>query len=179
MVFFAFVLLSGRINLHSLYILSAQTLRKRGYNMNDFKNRQSSEILRSVYKNADMAYEASGDVLKHCSNSRLREEITAERERYRSVASQARAELVRRGSVPKQYPAYTRMMTKMGIGMKALQDPSSKSLAEMMVRGTTMGIIDMTHAVNSSSKAEERIRTDAMALLKREQQFCDRLKKFL
>lgn len=147
--------------------------------MNDFKNRQSSEILRSVYKNADMAYEASGDVLKHCSNSRLREEITAERERYRSVASQARAELVRRGSIPKQYPVYTRMMTKMGIGMKALQDPSSKSLAEMMVRGTTMGIIDMTHALNSSSKAEERIRTDAVALLKREQQFCDRLKKFL
>lgn len=71
------------------------------------------------------------------------------------------------------------MMTKMGIGMKALQDPSSKSLAEMMVRGTTMGIIDMTHALNSSSKAEERIRTDAAALLKREQQFCDRLKKFL
>lgn len=147
--------------------------------MNDFKNRQSSEILRSVYKNADMAYEASGDVLKHCSNSRLREELTAERERYRSVASQARAELVRRGSIPRQYPVYTRMMTKMGIGMKALQDPSSKSLAEMMVRGTTMGIIDMTHALNSSSKAEERIRTDAAALLKREQQFCDRLKKFL
>lgn len=147
--------------------------------MNDFKNRQSAEILKSVYKNADMAYEASGDVLKYCANSRLRGEITAERERYRSVASQARAELVRRGSIPKPYPAYTRMMSKMGIGMKAMQDPSSQSLAEMMVRGTTMGIIDMTHALNSSGKAEERIRSDAAALLKREQQFCDNLKKYL
>ncbi len=147
--------------------------------MNDFRNRQSSEILKSVYKNADMAYEASGDVLKYCRNTRLRDEIAAERERYRSVASQARAELVRRGSVPKSYTAYTRLMTKMGIGMKALQDPGSRGLAELMVRGTTMGIIDMTHALNSSGKAEERIRNDAAALLKREQQFCDNMKKYL
>ncbi len=147
--------------------------------MNDFRNRQSSEILKSVYKNADMAYEASGDVLKYCQNKQLREEITSERERYRSVASQARAELVRRGSMPKPYPVYTRMMSKMGIGMKAIQDPSSHGLAELMVRGTTMGIIDMTHTLNSSSKAEERIRNDAAALLKREQQFCDNLKKYL
>ncbi len=147
--------------------------------MNDFRNRQSSEILKSVYKNADMAYEASGDVLKYCRNTQLRDEIAAERERYRSVASQARAELVRRGSVPKSYTAYTRLMTKMGIGMKALQDPGSRGLAELMVRGTTMGIIDMTHALNSSGKAEERIRNDAAALLKREQQFCDNMKKYL
>ena len=147
--------------------------------MNDFKNRQSAEILKSVYKNAEMAYESSGDMLKYCVNSKLRSEISAERERYRSVASQARAELVRRGSVPKTYPVFTRAMAKMGIGMKAMQDPSSQSLAEMMVRGTTMGIIDMSHALNSSGKAEERIRNDAAALLKREQQFCDNLKKYL
>ncbi len=147
--------------------------------MNDFKNRQSAEILKSVYKNAEMAYEASGDVLKHCHNRQLREEITSERERYRSVASQARAELIRRGSVPKPYPAATKLMTRMGIGMKAIQDPGAHGMAELMVRGTTMGIIDMSHALNSSSKAEERIRTDAAALLKREQQFCDNLKKYL
>lgn len=147
--------------------------------MNDFKNRQSAEILKSVYKNADMAYDSSTDVLKHCKHSKLRSEIAAERERYRSVANQARTELVRRGSVPKTFPAASKMMAKMGISMKTMQDSSSQNIAEMMLRGTTMGIIDMQHALNRSSKAEERIRTEADALLKREQQFCDNLKKYL
>lgn len=147
--------------------------------MNDFKNRQSAEILKSVYKNADMAYESSGDVLKHCVDQKLRSEIRSERERYRSVANQARTELVRRGSVPRTFPTAAKMMAKMGISMKTMRDSSSQNLAEMMLRGTTMGIIDMQHALNRSSKAEERIRNDAQQLLKREQQFCDNLKKYL
>ncbi len=147
--------------------------------MNDFKNRQSAEILQSVYKNADMAYKSSGDVLVHCKNQKLHDEISSQLERYRSVASQARAELVRRGSVPKPYPPYAKAMAKMGIEMKTLQDPSTQKLAELMVRGTTMGIIDMQHALNRSSKAEERIRSEADKLLKREQDYCDRLKKYL
>ena len=39
--------------------------------MSNFRNRQSAEILGSVYKNAEMAYEASGEVLKHCANRKL------------------------------------------------------------------------------------------------------------
>lgn len=147
--------------------------------MNDHINRQSSEILKSVYRNADMAYESSGDVLKHCVHTRLRHEISAERERYRSVASQARSELVRRGCVPRPYPPHIKAMSKMGIEMKTMSDSGSQKLAELMIRGTTMGIIDMQHALNSSAKAEERIIRDADGLLKREQQFVDRLKKYL
>lgn len=41
--------------------------------MSNFRNRQSAEILGSVYKNAEMAYEASGEVLKHCANRKLAE----------------------------------------------------------------------------------------------------------
>lgn len=67
----------------------------------------------------------------------------------------------------------------MGIAMKAMQDNSAQHLSELMIRGTTMGIIDMQHALNRSEKADERIRNDAVALLKREQQFCDNLKKRL
>ena len=44
--------------------------------MSNFRNRQSAEILGSVYKNAEMAYEASGEVLKHCANRKLAGEIS-------------------------------------------------------------------------------------------------------
>ena len=74
--------------------------------MSNFRNRQSAEILGSVYKNAEMAYEASGEVLKHCANRKLAGEISAQRDRYRDVAAQARTEIVRRGGVPREYSGY-------------------------------------------------------------------------
>lgn len=147
--------------------------------MSSFRNDQSAEILGSVYRNAEMAYEASGDVLKRCPNRKLASEITAQRERYREVAAQTRSELVRRGAVPKDYPPYAKMMSRMGIAMRTANDRSSKNIASLMIRGTTMGIIDMQHSVNRSHQAEGRIRSDAQQLLRREQDFCDHLKDYL
>lgn len=147
--------------------------------MSSFKNKQSAEILGSVYRNAEMAYDATGEVLKHCPNRRLAGEISAQRDRYRDVAAQARTEIVRRGGVPHEYPVYARVMSKMGIAMKTANSRSSKTIATLMIRGTTMGIIDMQHAVNRSHGAESKIRNDAEELLRREQDFCDHLKSYL
>lgn len=147
--------------------------------MSNFRNKQSAEILGSVYRNAEMAYDAAGEVLKRCPNRRLAGEISAQRDRYRDVAAQARAEIVRRGGVPHEYPAYTRMMSRMGIAMKTSNSRSSSTIASLMIRGTTLGIIDMQHAVNRSHGAEGQIKNDAEALLKREQDFCDHLKSYL
>lgn len=147
--------------------------------MSSFRNDQSAEILGSVYRNAEMAYEASGDVLKRCPNRKLASEITAQRERYREVAAQTRSELVRRGAVPKDYPPYAKIMSRMGIAMRTANDRSSSNIASLMIRGTTMGIIDMQHAVNRSHQAEGKIRADAQQLLRREQDFCDHLKDYV
>ncbi len=147
--------------------------------MSSFRNDQSAEILGSVYRNAEMAYEASGDVLKRCPNRKLAGEINAQRERYREVAAQTRSELVRRGAVPKDYPPYAKMMSRMGIAVHTVSNRSSSNIASLMIRGTTMGIIDMQHAVNRSHQAEGKIRADAQQLLRREQDFCEHLKDYL
>ncbi len=147
--------------------------------MSSFRNDQSAEILGSVYRNAEMAYEASGDVLKRCPNRKLAGEINAQRERYREVAAQTRSELVRRGAVPKDYPPYAKMMSRMGIAVHTVSNRSSSNIASLMIRGTTMGIIDMQHAVNRSHQAEGKIRADAQQLLRREQDFCDHLKDYV
>lgn len=147
--------------------------------MSDFKNRQSAEILNSVYQNAQMAYESSGDVLKHCRNTHLYNEIAAQRERYKNIAAEAGNELSRRGETPKSAPFYTKAMAKMGIAMNTLTNQSSNRIATLMIRGTTAGIIDMQHAVNRSRAAEQKIRSDAEELLRREQDYCNSLKRYL
>lgn len=147
--------------------------------MGEFRNRQSAEILCSVYKNAQMAYEASNDVLRHCRSSELYNEISAQRDKYRQVAAAAKNELSRRGQKARQYPPAAKAMARMGIAMKLLNNHSGRNIASIMIRGTTMGIIDMQHAVNRSGAAEPRIRDDAQRLLDREQDYCERLRRYL
>ncbi len=147
--------------------------------MSDFKNRQSAEILNSVYRNADMACHASDEVLKQCRNTHLYHEIAAQRDRYLHVAKSAKEELTRRGQRAKPASPATKAMSKMGIAMRTWGNHSSSAIASLMIRGTTMGIIDMQHAVNRSCAAEPSIKEDAQELLRREQEYCESLKRYL
>lgn len=147
--------------------------------MSSYKNRQSADILNSVYKNAQMAYESSGDVLRQCKNARLYSEISKQRERYKNISAEALGELQRRGVKARQTPPAAKAMAKMGIAMQTLADSSSSHIAALMIRGTTMGIIDMQQTLNRSAAAEENLQSDARGLLKREQDYCERLKRFL
>ena len=147
--------------------------------MPEFKNKQSAQILKSVYRNAQMAYESSEDVLKHCKSLDLYREITRQRDRYKTIASRARRELSKRGEHARQASPYAKSMAKMGIAMKTAADSSCSNLAQIMLRGTAMGIIDIQRAVNHSHTAERDIRESAEKLLLREQDFCDGLKRFL
>ena len=147
--------------------------------MSNKTNKQSAKILKSVYRNAQMAYEASADVLKHCKDRQLSREISAETERYRTVASIAKQELARRGVTAAEVSPYAKTMAKMGIAMKTTANPRSANIARIMYRGTTMGIIDMQHTINRSHNAEPSIRESAEKLLAREQEFCDNLRRYL
>lgn len=146
---------------------------------NNIRNRQSAEILQAVYRNSQMAYEASSDVLKHCKNNTLFREINREKERYRNIAAQSKNELRRRNEAAEEVAPFGKMMSKMGIAMKTASDQSSGNIAKIMLRGTTMGIIDMQHAVNRSHNADPKIRESAEKLLEREQEYCESLKKYL
>ncbi|MDE7229552.1 MAG: hypothetical protein K2N56_03650 [Oscillospiraceae bacterium] len=147
--------------------------------MANFKNKQNADILNSVYRNAQMAFESTSDVLKHCRNNALGREISRQQRRYKTVASRARRELARLGEPAKEASPYVKSMAKMGIAMKTAANQSSSNLAQIMLRGTTMGIIDMQRTVNRSHAADPFMRHSAERLLEREQNFCEDLKRYL
>ena len=147
--------------------------------MANFMDQQSADILNSVYRNAQMAYESTSDILKHCKNNTFGRELTQQQRRYKTVATRARRELARLGEPAKEASPYVKSMAKMGIAMKTAANQSSSNLARIMLQGTTMGIIDMQHAVNRSRAAEPKIRDDAEELLRREQSYCESLKRYL
>ena len=143
------------------------------------RDRQTTRILESVYRNARLAHKATRDVMNRCRNKEFYEELAREGERYRLVAYRARRELSGMGAPAYEASPYVRAMVKTGIAVKTAQSKDTGRLAEIMFRGTAMGIVDMQRTLNRCRLADKNIRASAKKLLRREQQFCDDLKRFL
>lgn len=145
----------------------------------NYKDKQTSMILESVYRNARLAYDATADVLSRCRNNELYGELSREQDRYKSVAFNARQELSRMGKAAHEASPYVRAMVRTGIAVKTASKNDTSHLAEIMFRGTATGIVDMQRTLNRSRMADGNVRESAEKLLKREQQFCDDLKRYL
>lgn len=145
----------------------------------DFKEKQTSGILESVYRNAQLSYNATAAVLRHCKNNELYGELAREQDRYKQVAGRARRELAKRGNAAYEAAPHLRAMIKTGIAMKTAANSDTGHLAEIMYRGTNMGIVDMQRTLNRSRAADGNIRDSAEKLLEREQLFCENLRRYL
>ena len=65
------------------------------------------------------------------------------------------------------------------IKMKLMFNNSKTQIADMMIQGTTMGITELTAMKNESSNLSEDVANAVDKLLRLEEEYLERLKKFL
>ena len=98
------------------------------------------ELLQYVYKTADMGCEGIHAVEKHAQD-RLLSELTRELGEYESIREQADGLIRERGDAPAGNGLMARWSVDlMSAGQMAMDDSRSR-IAEMMIQGTTMGVV--------------------------------------
>ena len=103
--------------------------------------------------------------------------MTDELSVYRRFAKEASEKLGERGLKPKELPMTAKMGAKMGMVMNTMLDTTTSHLAEMMINGATMGIIDLEKKLNDGGDGEaERLARD---VLRFEKETAERLSTFL
>ena len=138
---------------------------------------KNEELLNEVYKNTIMGRDSIINLLDKVSDNGLRSEMTDELSVYRRFAKEASEKLGERGLKPKELPMTTKMGAKMGMVMNTMLDTTTSHLAEMMINGATMGIIDLEKKLNDGSDGEaERLARD---VLRFEKETAERLSTFL
>ena len=138
---------------------------------------KNEELLNEVYKNTIMGRDSIINLLDKVSDNGLRSEMTDELSVYRRFAKEASEKLVERGLKPKELPMTAKMGAKMGMVMNTMLDTTTSHLAEMMINGATMGIIDLEKKLNDGGDGEaERLARD---VLRFEKETAERLSTFL
>ena len=111
-----------------------------------------AEFLQVGYKGVCMGTDAVNTILGKARDKAFREELTAELDGYQDFANRARDQLTALSVVAKEVGTLAKLPSEISINMSTLVDDSTSKLAELMIDGNTMGVVQMKKEL---SRAEE------------------------
>ena len=139
-----------------------------------------AEMLNFIYQNSQMGVETVNQLIPMIDNEAFKKRLEAQLKEYEQIHEEAKKLLNRHGYDEKGIGALEKIMAYLMIDMKTLMDKSSSHIAEMLIQGSNMGIIDAVKRINQYEKEAEKEVTALMKrLLKFEENNVERLKEAL
>ena len=143
--------------------------------------KKTSDLVGEVYKNVKMASESIITLMPKVKNDKFKSDLTVQLSAYEAFASRAAKLLADEGAKPEEDGIITKTMTKWGIMMNTMKDPTTEHMVQMMIEGTTMGVGEMLRWIRESentgvSEAALRLARDVCAY---EEKIVEDLKAYL
>lgn len=142
-------------------------------------NDYNKKAINDVYKNAHIALQSISDLLPAVDDDGIKAELQEEYEGYEKIIGKISTFMAENNIEPKDVNPFKKAMLWSSIKMKTLVDNSKNQVAEMMINGTVMGINELTAMKNESENLDSGILELLEELLSLEEDYEQRLKKFL
>ena len=142
-------------------------------------NYDDKQLLGDIYQLAETGIEAARTVLPKVENPSLREEIEEQYNDYSQAKAKSEQGLIDAGAYPKGNSPVQKAVMWGAIQMKTLGEASPDHIAEIMINGTTMGIVDLTKDISQCSCASDNTVRLAQRFIRNEQRHIENLKAFL
>jgi len=136
------------------------------------------ELLQYIYKTADMGCEGIDAVEKH-AEEKMMAELKRERAEYEHIRGEADTLIRRGGDEPSGTGIMAKMSTEMMSATQMAMDDSRSKIAEMMIQGTTMGIVKTIRHLKDYEGDDENARKLGQRLLETQEANVEKMKAFL
>lgn len=143
--------------------------------MNDF----NVKALNDSYKNAHIAMQSIADLLPSVEDEGLKTELNEEYDGYNGVISDISSFMLENELEPKDINPMKKAMLWSSIKMKTMMNNSKNQIAEMMIKGTVTGINELTAMLNEEENLIEPVKELVEKLLRLEEEYEVRLRKYL
>ncbi len=150
--------------------------------MQDSKEKACTEVfLVELYKNIKMGADSIINIMPKVENGELREELTAELNRYEDFAKQLSDLLYSIGGKPEEEGVFSKLMAKAGMAMNTMMDSTASHIAQMMIEGATMGITENTKLIREyeNKPCSEKALSLAKETVRFMEDSVERMKKYL
>ena len=139
----------------------------------------NEKAINDVYKNAHIALQSISDILPSVDDEGLKVELKEQYEGYERVIGEISTFMAENNITPKDVNPLKKAMLWSSIKMKTMFDNSKNQIAEMMIKGTVTGITELTAMKNEGENLSEGVLEKVILLLELEENYNERLKKYL
>jgi len=139
----------------------------------------TAELLNFVYQNSQMGAETLQRLIRTTEDEELKEHLRSQCGEYEKIHAAAREKLNDNGYDEKGIGAFEKLRTYLMLNMETLTDKSASHIAEMLIIGSNMGVINAVKNLRRYGDADADARKLMEKLQKHEEQNIDELKRFL
>ena len=137
------------------------------------------EMLTYVLHNAEMGCQGIASVRKRVHDSKVDGLLCEHLIRYGKLYHCASSMLKNRGAEVRHLSPVTKTMTRIATERDLRRDTSASHIAEMMIKGNTMGVNKMARHLREYDNSDSHIRLLAKKMLDTEETNINELKAFL
>lgn len=137
------------------------------------------EFLNYIYQNAEMGKNTISQLINIIDDTPLKQSLKLQLNRYTQIYNLASNKIEEAKKDSKGIGTFSKFTTYLMININTLTNRTPSHIAEMMMQGSTMGIIDVTKNIKKYASDSKDILELADRLLNLEQQGFEQMKSFL
>ncbi len=136
-------------------------------------------ILNEINKGIKMGMDSISSIAEKVTDDQLKDDLQSEYNQYNTILNDVNAELGKYEEFPKELNPAQKMMGWFDIQMSTLTDDSDSKIAEMLIKGTNMGIIEGAKLLNNNPETTPEIKNILTNFIQFQENNVERLKKYL
>lgn len=136
-------------------------------------------IYREIQRNAEMAIKSIETISNKVYDDQLALQIQRQADKYTEIKTRAFQRLKQCHAEPYHTNQLQDLMLTGGIHYNTLLNNSTSHIAELMIKGSNMGILEMNKVLNQNADAQEQSIALAKELIDFENRNIERLTKYL
>ncbi len=137
------------------------------------------EMLNFIYQNAQIGQNTLNQLLKISKDEKFNKLLGSQFDEYKKIFDESEQKLNALGNEAKDIRTSQKVTVYIMINIETLRDKSPSHISDMLIQGSTMGIIDITKNLKEYKEADKDILSLGEKLLEFEQQNIEECKKFL
>ena len=115
-------------------------------------------ILNEINKGIKMGMDSISSIAEKVTDDQLKDDLQSESNQYNTILNDVNAELGKYEEFPKELNPAQKMMGWFDIQISTMTDDSDSKIAEMLIKGTNMGIIEGVKLLNNNPETTPEIK---------------------
>ena len=136
-------------------------------------------ILNELNKGLKMGMDSISNVSEKVQDDRFKQDLKYQYDEYNKILNEVNNELTNYDDFPKELNPMQKAVAWIGVEMNTITDKSNSKIAELMIQGTNMGIIEGVKLLNQNPYADEKVKNVLNEFIKFQENTVEQLKKYL